>query len=114
MTEYRYGSAQSSRQAMHRFLILIFLGLFPLAACANFPDLSVPDDQATDAGFPELVPIDQLLLTAVENTADTQEQQQILIARIAQLRARARAMQVNVIERSTRLGMASALRRHAR
>ena len=112
MAEYRYGGAQLSGQAMHRFLILIFLGSFPLASCANFPDLDVPPDPASDAGFPELVAIDQLLLTAVEDTADAQEQQQILVERIAQLRARARAMQVTVIERRTRREMAAALRRH--
>ena len=98
---------------MQRVLIFAIFGLPALAACSDFPDLDLAlADFGQVAGFPVLIPIDPLLLTAANDAVDTEAQARIFAARVSQLRARARALQRPVIDRRTRRLMAAALQRH--
>lgn len=97
---------------MPRAIFAILVGLPLLAGCVEFPDLDAAIAQRGPVGgFPELIPIDPLLLEAEIDTLDAQAQAELLVARVSQLRARARALQRPVIDRATRAKMAAAVRR---
>lgn len=67
---------------------------FALCACTQFPDLDGTVSPAVEnAAYPALVPLGPLLDSAVPTTTDTVQTTQNLEARIAALRARARALQ---------------------
>lgn len=65
-----------------------------LCACIDIPEVEgtvLPELE--DAPYPELVPLDPLLASTVPPGVDAEETTQSLQARIAALRARARALQ---------------------
>ena len=98
---------------MARAFIFIVFGLPALLACTQFPDLDVTlTEFGPNTGFPTLIPIDPLLLSAANDTKDTEEQNRIFAARVALLRARARAMQRPIIDQRTRRSLAAALNQH--
>ena len=98
---------------MARAFIFMVFGLPALVACAQFPDLDVTSGEfGPNTRFPTLIPIDPLLLSAANQTKDAEEQTRVFAARVAQLRARARAMQRPIIDQRTRRSLAAALDRH--
>ena len=66
-----------------------------LCACIDIPEVDgtvLPEFE--DAPYPDLVPLDPLLARAIPLGVDTEETTLTLEARVAMLRARARALQL--------------------
>lgn len=99
---------------MLRVLIYICFAFGVLSACVEFPDLdSVISEDSRRADFPNLIPIDPILMSAQSDSdlADTIAKN--LIARAADLKRRARALRGPVIERRIRVELINAMRRNS-
>ena len=89
------------------------LVLAALAGCARFPQLDeVISAQARAADYPALVASDSVGFA--EDASDDDAGTAALAARVARLRARARAMRAPVVDKQTRVRMHNALARHYR
>ena len=82
-----------------------------LTACTQFPELDntvTPDVEASD--FPTLVPLEPLLAGAAPVVSDPVQTTETLEARVAALRARARALQQrSIVDPVTRERMRASL-----
>ncbi len=95
-----------------RFKILLLTAL-PLMGCADFPDLDAAIAQrGIVPGFPELIPIDAVLLATEIDSLNAAEQTRILTARVSQLKVRAAALRRPVVDPKTSRKMAAVLQRH--
>lgn len=90
--------------------LAIFAAL--LAGCSDFPELdNAVSPTARKAGYPDLLPIDQLIVGAQE-VQITEETVSTLRSRIARLNARAARLRGPVIDAATRARMRTAIARH--
>ncbi len=97
---------------MLRQIILPIIAALLLTACADFPDLDAAIAQrGVVAGFPTLIPIDPLLLSADIDSLDANAQAELLAERVRQLNIRANALRRPVIDPNSRRKMAAAVRR---
>ncbi len=97
---------------MLRIIPALALSAALLAGCSDFPELDdAVSPTARKAGFPNLLPIDQLIAGAQE-VQITEETVTTLQARIARLNARAARLRGPVIDAATRARMRAAIARH--
>lgn len=84
-------ASPSERTAMRAARYLVVLLLPPLAGCAAFPALDgAPEPAASQAGYPDLLPIEELLAGVPPPPAT--DPATAVAARAAALRARAAAL----------------------
>lgn len=77
-----------------------------LTACTQFPELdSAVSEQAKDAEYPALVPVEGLLAQAETTRTDPDQTIQSLNARVAALRNRAKRLRNTVVDSTTRQRM---------
>ncbi len=78
-----------------------------LTACTQFPDLDNTVSPAVEASeFPALVPLEPLLAASAPVVSDPVQTTETLEARVAALRARARALQQrSIVDPATRARM---------
>ena len=97
---------------MLRIIPALALSAALLAGCSDFPELdNAVSPTARKAGYPVLLPIDQLIAGAQE-VQITEETILTLQSRIARLNARASSLRGSVIDASTRARMRAAMARH--
>ena len=99
--------------AMTRFaslpaLVAMALGL---GACTQFPELeSTQTEQLSRADYPALVPIEPILARAAGPQIDPIAEQEVLNARLADLRARANQMRGSVLTGAEKQRLENGLR----
>ena len=97
---------------MLRIIPALALSAALLAGCSDFPELdNAVSPTARKAGYPALLPIDQLIAGAQE-VQITEETISGLQSRLARLNARAARLRGPVIDATTRARMRTALARH--
>jgi outer membrane murein-binding lipoprotein Lpp len=97
---------------MLRIFPALALSAALLAGCSDFPELdNAVSPTARKAGYPSLLPIDQLIAGAKE-VQITEETISTLQSRIARLNARAARLRGPVIDAATRARMRAAIARH--
>lgn len=97
---------------MLRFATSFALIATLLAGCSDFPELDAAiTPAARKAGYPSLVPLDQLI-SGAQDIQITDETVATLQTRIARLNARAARLQRPVIDSATRARMRAAIARH--
>ncbi|MCF6317228.1 MAG: hypothetical protein L3J30_13320 [Marinosulfonomonas sp.] len=97
---------------MLRILPALVLSAALLAGCSNFPELDdAVSPTARKAGYPALLPIDQLIAGAQE-VQITEETVLTLQSRIARLKAHAARLRGPVVDTATRARMRAAIARH--
>jgi len=83
-----------------------------LAGCSDFPALDAAiTPTARHAGYPSLMPIDQLMTNAAE-VQITEETATTLQARVSHLKARAARLRGPVVDGASRARMRAAMIRH--
>ena len=83
-----------------------------LAGCSDFPELDAAiTPAARQAGYPSLMPIDQLIAGA-QDVQITEETTTTLQGRVSRLKGRAARLRGPVIDGPTRARMRAAIARH--
>ncbi|MDJ0630027.1 MAG: hypothetical protein QNJ44_17345 [Rhodobacter sp.] len=91
--------------------LIALIAALTLPACATFPDLDAAiSPEARRAEYPELIPAEGLLGRRSDGRV-TEQDAEILMARAANLRARAALLRGAPIDEETRLRLAARLRR---
>lgn len=97
---------------MLRFATSFALTATLLAGCSDFPELDAAiTPAARKAGYPSLVPLDQITSGAQEPQI-TEQTIATMQARVASLNARAARLQRPIIDSATRARMRAAIARH--
>ncbi len=97
---------------MLRIIPALAISAALLAGCSDFPELDdAVSPTARKAGYPALLPIDQLIAGA-KDVQITEETVSSLQSRIARLNARAARLRGPVIDAATRARMRAAIARH--
>jgi len=97
---------------MHRLAAAFALTAITLAGCSNFPELDAAiTPTARQAGYPSLMPLDQLIAGA-EQVQITEQTLTTLQGRVNGLNARAARLRRPVIDSATRARMQAAMARH--
>jgi len=92
-------------------VVLSLAAALLIAGCASFPELDAAiSPEARQAGYPTLVPVGGVLARR-DAARIAPETEAALLARAANLRARARLLRGVVVEEETRLRLAARLRR---
>ncbi len=97
---------------MHRLAAAFAITATMLAGCSNFPELDAAiTPAARQAGYPSLMPLDQLVAGA-EEVQITEETIATLQGRVSGLKGRAARLRGPVIDSATRARMQAAIARH--